>query len=245
MANAKSVLDRAKTALAARAHRGNRRASAAAAMGRGSDSTPTSVAMRIGHERAHVGHAAYAGHSGWFGHLRSGWPRGPARKSSSRRRSASPSDSVRSPARSFGVRMAFLPRHGRGHRLAPHELPFRANMHAIEAARHGVPWSASRRSARCARNTSQPGHLVLDRPVHRPHAWPHRGVDVLRRGVCGARALRRPGLGAAAQGGARGGARRWCRRARRRHLPVHGRAAVQHSRRIASCTAVGAWTSSA
>ncbi len=27
-----------------------------------------------------------------------------------------------------GVKMAFLPRHGRGHRLAPHELPFRANM---------------------------------------------------------------------------------------------------------------------
>jgi 5'-methylthioadenosine phosphorylase len=32
----------------------------------------------------------------------------------------------------FGVRMAFLPRHGRGHRLAPHELPFRANVHAMK-----------------------------------------------------------------------------------------------------------------
>ncbi len=31
-----------------------------------------------------------------------------------------------------GVRMAFLPRHGRGHRLAPHELPFRANIHAMK-----------------------------------------------------------------------------------------------------------------
>jgi 5'-methylthioadenosine phosphorylase len=31
-----------------------------------------------------------------------------------------------------GVRMAFLPRHGRGHRLAPHELPFRANVHAMK-----------------------------------------------------------------------------------------------------------------
>ncbi len=31
-----------------------------------------------------------------------------------------------------GVRMAFLPRHGRGHVLAPHELPFRANIHAMK-----------------------------------------------------------------------------------------------------------------
>ena len=30
-----------------------------------------------------------------------------------------------------GVRMAFLPRHGRGHRIAPDELPFRANLHAM------------------------------------------------------------------------------------------------------------------
>ncbi|HLU38802.1 MAG TPA: S-methyl-5'-thioadenosine phosphorylase [Planctomycetota bacterium] len=34
--------------------------------------------------------------------------------------------------RLHGVKMAFLPRHGRGHRLAPHELPFRANMHAMK-----------------------------------------------------------------------------------------------------------------
>lgn len=31
-----------------------------------------------------------------------------------------------------GVKMAFLPRHGRGHRLAPNELPFRANIHAMK-----------------------------------------------------------------------------------------------------------------
>ena len=31
-----------------------------------------------------------------------------------------------------GVRMAFLPRHGQGHRLAPSELPFRANIHAMK-----------------------------------------------------------------------------------------------------------------
>src|ERR687889_399482 len=31
-----------------------------------------------------------------------------------------------------GVRVAFLPRHGRGHRLLPTELPFRANVYAMK-----------------------------------------------------------------------------------------------------------------
>ena len=31
-----------------------------------------------------------------------------------------------------GVRMAFLPRHGRGHRLSPSEFPFRANIYAMK-----------------------------------------------------------------------------------------------------------------
>ena len=31
-----------------------------------------------------------------------------------------------------GVRVAFLPRHGRGHRLLPTELPFRANIYALK-----------------------------------------------------------------------------------------------------------------
>ena len=32
-----------------------------------------------------------------------------------------------------GVGVAFLPRHGRGHRLAPSEIPARANIHAFKA----------------------------------------------------------------------------------------------------------------
>src|ERR1044072_9584385 len=31
-----------------------------------------------------------------------------------------------------GVRVAFLPRHGRGHRLTPSELPFRANIYGMK-----------------------------------------------------------------------------------------------------------------
>ncbi len=32
-----------------------------------------------------------------------------------------------------GVPVAFLPRHGRGHRLSPSELPVRANIYALKA----------------------------------------------------------------------------------------------------------------
>ncbi|MEE9126630.1 MAG: S-methyl-5'-thioadenosine phosphorylase [Planctomycetota bacterium] len=42
-----------------------------------------------------------------------------------------PSDVVVT-GRLHGARLAFLPRHGRGHHLAPHELPFRANVHAMK-----------------------------------------------------------------------------------------------------------------
>ncbi|HEX5708104.1 MAG TPA: S-methyl-5'-thioadenosine phosphorylase, partial [Pyrinomonadaceae bacterium] len=31
-----------------------------------------------------------------------------------------------------GVRVAFLPRHGRGHKILPTELPFRANIYAMK-----------------------------------------------------------------------------------------------------------------
>ncbi|MFY9346105.1 MAG: S-methyl-5'-thioadenosine phosphorylase [Planctomycetota bacterium] len=58
-----------------------------------------------------------------------------------------------------GVKMAFLPRHGRGHRLAPHELPFRANIHAMKqlgmAAVVGISAVGSMQEA------LKPGHLVL------------------------------------------------------------------------------------
>ena len=32
-----------------------------------------------------------------------------------------------------GVGVAFLPRHGRGHRLMPSEIPFRANVYALKS----------------------------------------------------------------------------------------------------------------
>jgi len=59
----------------------------------------------------------------------------------------------------FGVRMAFLPRHGRGHRLAPHELPFRANIHAMKQL--GMQCVVGISAVGSMRADLQPGHLVL------------------------------------------------------------------------------------
>lgn len=59
----------------------------------------------------------------------------------------------------FGVRMAFLPRHGRGHRLAPHELPFRANLHAMKQL--GMDCVVGISAVGSMREELKPGHLVL------------------------------------------------------------------------------------
>jgi len=59
----------------------------------------------------------------------------------------------------FGVRMAFLPRHGRGHRIAPHELPFRANIHAMKQL--GMQCVVGISAVGSMRADLRPGELVL------------------------------------------------------------------------------------
>lgn len=58
-----------------------------------------------------------------------------------------------------GVQLAFLPRHGRGHRLAPHELPFRANVHAMKQL--GMQCVVGISAVGSMREDVRPGHLVL------------------------------------------------------------------------------------
>ena len=58
-----------------------------------------------------------------------------------------------------GVRMAFLPRHGRGHRLAPHELPYRANLHAMKQL--GMACVVGISAVGSMKEELKPGHLVL------------------------------------------------------------------------------------
>ena len=58
-----------------------------------------------------------------------------------------------------GQRVAFLPRHGRGHRFNPSEVPYRANIYALKSlgARHIVSVSA----CGSLREQLQPRHIVV------------------------------------------------------------------------------------
>jgi 5'-methylthioadenosine phosphorylase len=58
-----------------------------------------------------------------------------------------------------GVRMVFLPRHGRGHRLLPSEVPYRANIHAMKQL--GVERIISVSAVGSMREEIVPGHIVI------------------------------------------------------------------------------------
>ncbi len=58
-----------------------------------------------------------------------------------------------------GVPMAFLPRHGRGHRLSPTEIPARANMWALKSL--GVEWVISVSAVGSLREDIAPRDLVI------------------------------------------------------------------------------------
>lgn len=77
------------------------------------------------------------------------------------------------------VRVVFLPRHGRGHRLLPTEIPFRANIYALKQL--GVSWLLSIGAVGSLREHLPPGHVVLpdqfiDRTVARQSSFFGEGV---------------------------------------------------------------------
>ncbi len=70
-----------------------------------------------------------------------------------------------------GERVAFLPRHGRGHRILPGELPTRANIYALKAI--GCQWVIGVCACGSLQEQYAPGHIVIpdglfDRTVGRP-----------------------------------------------------------------------------
>jgi len=78
-----------------------------------------------------------------------------------------------------GVRMVFLPRHGRGHRIAPHELNFRANLWGMK--RLGVSAILSVSAVGSMREELAPGDFVVvdqffDRTRHRRDTFFEDGV---------------------------------------------------------------------
>jgi 5'-methylthioadenosine phosphorylase len=58
-----------------------------------------------------------------------------------------------------GVGIAFLPRHGKGHRISPTEVPSRANIYALKSL--GVEFIISSNSCGSFKEELRPGHLLI------------------------------------------------------------------------------------
>jgi 5'-methylthioadenosine phosphorylase len=73
-----------------------------------------------------------------------------------------------------GVKIAFLPRHGKGHRISPTELPVRANIYALKSL--GVEWIISISAVGSLKEEIKPLDLVIpdqiiDRTKSRPSTF--------------------------------------------------------------------------
>lgn len=80
-----------------------------------------------------------------------------------------------------GVPMAFLPRHGRGHRISPTEIPARANIWALKSL--GVEWVISVSAVGSLREDIAPRDLVIpdqlfDRTKSRVNSFFENGLVV-------------------------------------------------------------------
>ena len=78
-----------------------------------------------------------------------------------------------------GTRLVFLPRHGRGHRLLPSELNFRANLYGMKKL--GAEWVLAVSAVGSLREEIAPGHVVvpdqfIDRTRGRQSTFFGRGV---------------------------------------------------------------------
>jgi 5'-methylthioadenosine phosphorylase len=78
-----------------------------------------------------------------------------------------------------GVRVVFLPRHGRGHRIPPGGINFRANVWGLKKL--GVTRILSLSAVGSMREDIEPGHFVavdqfIDRTLHRADTFFDRGV---------------------------------------------------------------------
>jgi len=80
-----------------------------------------------------------------------------------------------------GVGIAFLPRHGKGHRLTPTEVPYRANVYALKSL--GVEWLISVNAVGSFKEELKPGDLVIpdqliDRTRNRENSFFGDGIVV-------------------------------------------------------------------
>jgi len=139
----------------------------------------------------------------------------------------------------FGKRkIAFLSRHGEGHKLAPSEVPFAANIFAMKKL--GVHTVISGGAVGSLVEQIAPGDLVIvdqfiDKTFRRTSSFfgGYGAVhcEMLRDG--------RPGLRAASRDTHRYGKRHRRNDASERHIRMHGRASVLHAGRIAHAQGMG------
>jgi len=78
-----------------------------------------------------------------------------------------------------GIRVVFLPRHGRGHRINPSEIPVRANIYALKSL--GVERIIAVNSCGSYKEEIVPGHLlipdqIIDRTNGRPSTFFEGGI---------------------------------------------------------------------
>jgi len=78
-----------------------------------------------------------------------------------------------------GVGIAFLPRHGKGHRISPTHVPSRANIYALKSL--GVEFIISSNSCGSFKEDIKPGHLlvpdqIIDRTYHRDNTFFGEGI---------------------------------------------------------------------
>jgi len=69
-----------------------------------------------------------------------------------------PSDAI-TIGRLGGTGIAFLPRHGKGHRISPTEVPYRANIYALKGL--GVEWIIAVNTVGSFKQEIKPGDLVI------------------------------------------------------------------------------------
>jgi 5'-methylthioadenosine phosphorylase len=78
-----------------------------------------------------------------------------------------------------GVKVAFLPRHGKGHRIAPSSLNYRANIYGMKEL--GVEWIIGVSAVGSMKESIRPGDMVIpdqliDRTVARPNTFFSDGI---------------------------------------------------------------------
>jgi 5'-methylthioadenosine phosphorylase len=78
-----------------------------------------------------------------------------------------------------GVKVAFLPRHGKGHRIAPSSLNYRANIYGMKEL--GVEWIIGVSAVGSMKESIRPGDMIIpdqliDRTVARPNTFFSDGI---------------------------------------------------------------------